>query len=280
MSSGSIEEKIIQRQLSKEGLQNIVDNTDQVNTISTEQLKRLFTYRGDTPSDTHDTLQCKRCRSVLRDIHQQLTANHMPISSEQKEFLIQFLVDFSKDMESKSMNLNNRNLPCLEDIRSTLMSELERNEFENIPQFSKRLREVVKGMNSNPYQLDHQEDADASSTSASNSIKDLHLLDEFINRWVDAVSELNRLRMENIKKEKEKMLSSRTVSGEKQTNKSISCMKKNPDGDDGEDDDDDDDDNNGDNDEDDDEDGEAGIGKADSFEQDGCPDETDFNKYG
>jgi len=30
MSTGSIEEKIIQRQLSKEGLQNIVDNVEQV----------------------------------------------------------------------------------------------------------------------------------------------------------------------------------------------------------------------------------------------------------
>lgn len=30
MTTGTIEEKIIQRQLSKEGLQNIVDDTDQV----------------------------------------------------------------------------------------------------------------------------------------------------------------------------------------------------------------------------------------------------------
>eukprot|EP01035_Chromulina_nebulosa_P021772 gene21772-28173_t len=60
MSTGTIEEKIIQRQLSKEGLQNIVDNTDQVNQISTEELRRLFQYRGSsTRSDTHDTLKCK-----------------------------------------------------------------------------------------------------------------------------------------------------------------------------------------------------------------------------
>ena len=34
MSTGTIEEKIIQRQLSKEGLQNIVDDSDQVRHIS------------------------------------------------------------------------------------------------------------------------------------------------------------------------------------------------------------------------------------------------------
>jgi DNA repair and recombination RAD54-like protein len=88
MSTGSIEEKIIQRQLSKEGLQNIVDNTDQVqmsviyifslllacnevcgcitqvNQFSTDELRRLFACRTDTNSDTHDTLRCKRCKNV------------------------------------------------------------------------------------------------------------------------------------------------------------------------------------------------------------------------
>ncbi len=64
MSTGSIEEKIIQRQLSKEGLQNIVEDTDQVNEISSADLKALFVLMEDTPSDTHDTLKCKRCSNV------------------------------------------------------------------------------------------------------------------------------------------------------------------------------------------------------------------------
>jgi len=61
MSTGSIEEKIIQRQLSKEGLQNIVDNREEVNQFSSSELKRLFARVEDSRSDTHDTLRCKRC---------------------------------------------------------------------------------------------------------------------------------------------------------------------------------------------------------------------------
>ena len=84
----SIEEKIIQRQLSKEGLQNIVDDREQVhtlhptpplphvtdplylfpgvqvNTFSTSELKRLFAREEDSRSDTHDTLGCQRCSFV------------------------------------------------------------------------------------------------------------------------------------------------------------------------------------------------------------------------
>lgn len=64
MSTGSIEEKIIQRQLSKEGLADIVDDKEQVNQFSSDELRDLFSLRQDTASDTHDTLRCKRCSSV------------------------------------------------------------------------------------------------------------------------------------------------------------------------------------------------------------------------
>lgn len=64
MSTGTVEEKIIQRQLSKEGLQNIVDDADQVNEFSSAELKAIFVRRDDTISDTHDTLSCRRCSTV------------------------------------------------------------------------------------------------------------------------------------------------------------------------------------------------------------------------
>lgn len=93
MSTCTVEEKIIQRQLSKEGLQNIVDDKNQVcvgekqncltesieidglrsrylpyfqvNQFSTSELKSIFRRRKDpTRSDTHDTLRCKRCSHV------------------------------------------------------------------------------------------------------------------------------------------------------------------------------------------------------------------------
>ena len=46
MSTGTIDEKIYTRQLSKEGLQSrVVDNESEVNSISTRSLKELFYYQ-------------------------------------------------------------------------------------------------------------------------------------------------------------------------------------------------------------------------------------------
>ena len=67
LATGSVEEKIYQRQLSKEGLQSIVDDKEQVNALSSKDLKNLFQYRGTTPSDTHDKLNCTRCKLVMDD---------------------------------------------------------------------------------------------------------------------------------------------------------------------------------------------------------------------
>ncbi|TMW56631.1 hypothetical protein Poli38472_006641 [Pythium oligandrum] len=62
LATGTLEEKIFQRQLSKEGLQNIVDDKEEVNSLSSKDLKRLFILRRDTLSDTHDQLKCERCQ--------------------------------------------------------------------------------------------------------------------------------------------------------------------------------------------------------------------------
>lgn len=62
-----MEEKIFQRQLAKEGLQSVVDDKAQVNTLSTKDLRNLFKLRSDTPSDTHDKLKCERCKIIHDD---------------------------------------------------------------------------------------------------------------------------------------------------------------------------------------------------------------------
>lgn len=67
LATGTVEEKIFQRQLSKEGLQSIVDDKEQVNALSTKDLRNLFKLRIGTPSDTHDKLRCERCRIVDDD---------------------------------------------------------------------------------------------------------------------------------------------------------------------------------------------------------------------
>jgi hypothetical protein len=50
--------------LSKEGLQSVVDDKDQVNALSTKDLRNLFKLRAGTPSDTHDKLRCERCEII------------------------------------------------------------------------------------------------------------------------------------------------------------------------------------------------------------------------
>jgi hypothetical protein len=67
LATGTVEEKIFQRQLSKEGLQSVVDDKEQVNTLSTKDLRNLFKLRTDTPSDTHDKLRCERCTTIDDD---------------------------------------------------------------------------------------------------------------------------------------------------------------------------------------------------------------------
>lgn len=62
---GTIEEKIFQRQISKQGLNSVVDlDNSQVNEngsvkFSTEELKDLFTLCHNTSCETHDLLSCR-----------------------------------------------------------------------------------------------------------------------------------------------------------------------------------------------------------------------------
>ena len=62
-AAGSIEEKVFQRQLSKESLQNVVngEGTLEQSAMSKEELRRLFALDAGTRSDTHDGLGCEKC---------------------------------------------------------------------------------------------------------------------------------------------------------------------------------------------------------------------------
>ncbi|GMM28624.1 DNA-dependent ATPase [Martiniozyma asiatica (nom. inval.)] len=63
ISTGTIEEKIFQRQSAKMQLSScVVDSNDDVERLfSSDNLKQLFQYNDNTLSDTHDTYSCKRC---------------------------------------------------------------------------------------------------------------------------------------------------------------------------------------------------------------------------
>ncbi|CAM8994178.1 unnamed protein product [Rhodiola kirilowii] len=68
LSTGTIEEKVYQRQMSKEGLQKVIqrDQTDttndQGNALSTEDLRDLFTFHENARSEIHEKMNCSRCQ--------------------------------------------------------------------------------------------------------------------------------------------------------------------------------------------------------------------------
>lgn len=65
MGTGTIEEKIFQRQSHKQALSStVVDSAEDVERHFTlESLRELFQFKPGTRSDTHDTFKCKRCTS-------------------------------------------------------------------------------------------------------------------------------------------------------------------------------------------------------------------------
>ncbi|AEE76208.1 Protein CHROMATIN REMODELING 25 [Arabidopsis thaliana] len=69
LSTGTIEEKVYQRQMSKEGLQKVIqheqtdNSTRQGNLLSTEDLRDLFSFHGDVRSEIHEKMSCSRCQN-------------------------------------------------------------------------------------------------------------------------------------------------------------------------------------------------------------------------
>ena len=88
LSSGTIEEKVFQRQLAKQALTSVVDGRGsglEQMSMTTEDLQQLFSLDVECPSDTHRTCDCTRCPDVHRKIEENTTStmmNHSSISSE------------------------------------------------------------------------------------------------------------------------------------------------------------------------------------------------------
>lgn len=68
--TGTIEEKIFQRQSMKLSLSScVVDEKEDVERVfSGDMLKMLFEYRPDTDCDTHETYNCKRCKKGVGQV--------------------------------------------------------------------------------------------------------------------------------------------------------------------------------------------------------------------
>lgn len=68
VATGTIEEKIFQRQTHKKALSNVVVDNDEVNErhFTMTDLKDLFKLDEGTLSDTHDIFKCKRCTNNVQ----------------------------------------------------------------------------------------------------------------------------------------------------------------------------------------------------------------------
>lgn len=64
IATGTLEEKIFQRQAHKQALSACVvdDNEAAERHFSKDNLRQLFDYKENTTSETHDTFKCKRCK--------------------------------------------------------------------------------------------------------------------------------------------------------------------------------------------------------------------------
>ncbi|XP_006458054.1 hypothetical protein AGABI2DRAFT_183150 [Agaricus bisporus var. bisporus H97] len=64
ISTGTIEEKIFQRQANKQALSSAVvdEKEDTERHFSVDALRQLFTFNEKTLCDTHETFKCKRCK--------------------------------------------------------------------------------------------------------------------------------------------------------------------------------------------------------------------------
>jgi DNA repair and recombination protein RAD54 and RAD54-like protein len=64
ISTGTNEEKIFQRQASKQALSSAVvdEKEDTERHFSVDALRQLFLFKENTLCETHDTFKCKRCK--------------------------------------------------------------------------------------------------------------------------------------------------------------------------------------------------------------------------
>jgi hypothetical protein len=67
-----------------------VDDKEQVNALSTKDLRNLFKLRTNSPSDTHDKLDCKRCKTIQENSEAEL-AVLLPLQLEQCQVLLEKL---------------------------------------------------------------------------------------------------------------------------------------------------------------------------------------------
>ena len=161
--TGTIEEKIIQRQISKEGLSRVIANEDQHVEIASGDLKALFVLSENTYSDTHDTVCSRGCSAAISG-HEPKNANSASSKSNgvsaaalvkakrslwprQRELCVKFCEDLSNDLAAMSASYcgvgaggDGSSFYHKEDI-AQLITDLRKDvHFDTLPAFSKQLQ--------------------------------------------------------------------------------------------------------------------------------------------
>ncbi|XP_027105933.1 protein CHROMATIN REMODELING 25 [Coffea arabica] len=88
LSTGTIEEKVYQRQMSKEGLQKVIQqeqSESEGNLLSTEDLRDLFTFHENVRSEIHEKMSCNRCQNYVMQVDAKLETSYGSPSSQSDE---------------------------------------------------------------------------------------------------------------------------------------------------------------------------------------------------
>mmetsp|Transcript_59295 Transcript_59295/g.109581 ORF Transcript_59295/g.109581 Transcript_59295/m.109581 type:complete len:900 (-) Transcript_59295:153-2852(-) len=95
-TTGTIEEKVYQRQICKDGLSTMMvtetgddEATEMKESLASELIKDLFTFTEDTACATHDMLGCVRCKSCLAPGAKQPKAKDVAAFAPQEEEVIE-----------------------------------------------------------------------------------------------------------------------------------------------------------------------------------------------
>ncbi|EPR64357.1 SWI2/SNF2-containing protein RAD54 [Toxoplasma gondii GT1] len=107
-STGTIEEKIYQRQICKDGLSAMLvsDGENQIkDSLSTELVKDLFRLREDTLSDTHDMLECRRCgcRAAGQDVENEGENERREAKRETEEEMLGSVPQLDEDFDEDDL---------------------------------------------------------------------------------------------------------------------------------------------------------------------------------
>lgn len=151
VSTGTIEEKIFMRQLSKEGLQSIVDDKEEVNSLSSKDLRQLFRFDETTVSDTHKKLACKRCPTAALQGGTggaEEAAAGVGLNKAQCEAVRGLVVELQDGslMQAVSNDLNElvARLPVEERVEllnwAEVLRRLDDGEYADLPAFTKHMR--------------------------------------------------------------------------------------------------------------------------------------------